>query len=593
MAHLRYRKAKPIARSSITHCSNSYQGGDIILFPYFRTLLIWSSYVHSLLTRLDRLKSVRNAVAGPPNDQRNPTTPTYQNILPIELQNPDVSSRLAEPSFDKHFVVNNANPTCWQYFGSSSLFALAVEVLVHARAKFGSVTHHENYTEFRLNRPVEEHAPGIRETPDRAVIEKLVAMYMASSNTIRVFVDEDTIVHDIEGYLTCHSTDTRQLVSYRAHQFFRISMICAIACANKARHQPSYSAESMQYYSEALRCVEEVTSEVSIESLVALLLLILFSMFYPRKGDLWKLLDFACRLSVELGYHTEQDAAFADEKSRLRRRRIFWGLYCIERSIGQHFGRPSDLPEEIITTEYPGAMNSANIIDPVSFQNVAVSYYYRLVYLRSEISRELYLPAAAPYLPRYWYQQKYSTLLAWRQELPPDDSLAGIGSATCDIAWESTICFLFQPVLLRALANTKDVNWINEYSDTLPSESYRSACRLVEIYKQILRAPEDSPLGLYPLTIISSMHIQTAAMTIMAFCILAIDGRIPANKWAPESLEEVPRQLTFDNIYDISGSCLILLTKCAEKFPGMVGMLDIYKSLSQKIIPIMMRTGLA
>jgi hypothetical protein len=436
---------------------------------------------------------------------------------------------------------------------------------VHARARFGSVTHHENYAEFRLNKPVEEHAPGMRETPDRAVIEKLVAIYMASSNTLWGFVDEDTIVHDIEGYITCHSTDTRQLVSYRAHQFFRISMICAIACANKARRQPSYSVESMQYYSEALRCVEEVTSEVSVESLIALLLLILFSMFYPRKGDLWKLLDFACRLSVELGYHTEQDAAFADEKSRVRRRRIFWGLYCIERSIGQHFGRPSDLPEEIITTEYPGAIGSAHMMDHISFQSPAMSHCYLLVYLRSEISRELYLPAVAPNLPLYWYQQKYSMLLAWRQELPLDGSLAGIGSVTCDIAWESTICFLFQPLLLRALANSKDVNWINEYPDTLPSESYQSACQLVEIYKHILRAPEDSPLGLYPLTIISAMDIQTAAMTIMAFCLLAIDGRIPANEWAPESPEEIPRQLSFDNIYDRSESCLILLTKCADK----------------------------
>jgi hypothetical protein len=233
------------------------------------------------------------------------------------------------------------------------------------------------------------------------------------------------------------------------------------------------------------------------------------------------------------------------------------------------------------------------MIDQVSFQRVAMSHYYRLVYLRSEISRELYLPAVASNLPRYWYQQKYSTLLAWRQELPLDESLTGVGSVTCDIAWESTVCFLFQPLLLRALANTKDVNWINEYSDTLPSESYRSACQVVEIYKRILRAPEDSPLGLYPLSIISAMHIQTAAMTIMAFCLLAIDGRIPTNKWAPETLEEGPRPLSFDNIYDTSGSCLILLTKCAEKFSGMVGMLDIYKSLSQNIIPIMMRSGIA
>jgi hypothetical protein len=233
------------------------------------------------------------------------------------------------------------------------------------------------------------------------------------------------------------------------------------------------------------------------------------------------------------------------------------------------------------------------MLDHASFQNLAVSHYYRLVYLRSEISREIYLPAVTPNLPRFWYHQKYATLLAWRQELPSDESFAGVGTITCDIAWESTTCFLFQPLLLRALANTKDADWTNEYSDTLPSESFRSACQLVEIYMQILRAPEDSALGLYPLTIMSAMHIQTAAITIMAFCLLAIDGRIPINAWAPESLDEGRTPTGFESIHDISGSCLILLTKCAEKFPGMVGLLDIYKSLSQKIIPVMMRTGVA
>ena len=547
------------------------------------------------MTRLDRLKSVQNAVAGNEPSQENPTTPTYHNDAPVELQTPVVDPRQAEPSFDKHFIVNNANPTCWQYFGSSSLFALTVEVLVHARGRFGPVTHQENYAgpEFWLNRHAEEHLPSLRETPDRSVIEKLVQLYMASPNTLRAFVDEETIVHDIEGYLTCHSTDARQLVSYRAHQFFRISMVCAIACANKARHQPSYTAESMQYYSEALRCVEEVTSEVSVESLIALLLLVTFSMFYPRKGDIWKLLDFACRLSVELGYHTEQDAAFADEKSRLRRRRIFWGLYAIERSVGQHFGRPSDLPEDIITTEYPSTNNPAHLVDQNTFQSIAMSHYYRLSYLRSEISRELYLPARAPNLPQYWYQQRYSSILAWRQELPRDESLVGVGSITCDIAFESTTSFTFQPLLLRALANTKDLSWTNAFQDSLPIESYRSACRLIEIYIKILRAPEDSSLGMYPLTIVSAFHIQTAAMTIMAYCLMAIDGRIPTTSWTPDGLEEAPRTVSFDNIYDTSGSCLILLTKCAEKWSGMVGMLDIYKSLSQKIIPVMMRTGLA
>ena len=535
-------------------------------------------------------------MSGPSSAQPAPSTPLFQNIAPLELQTPvSLGPRQPQVSYDKHFFVQHANPTCWQYFGSSSLFSITTEVLVHARAKLGPVTHNENYAgpEFWLDHQAEEHCPPPRDTPDRATIERLVALYMSSPNALRSFIDEDIVQHDIESYLACHSKNVHKLVSYQAHQFFRISMMCAIACANKARHKPSYTAEGMQYYAEALRCVEEVTSEVSVESLIALLLLILFSIFYPRKGDIWKLLDFACRLSVELGYHIEDDTTFADEKSRLRRRRIFWGLYSIERSIGQHFGRPSDLPEEIVTTEYPAPLSSVPTADQVTFQSIAMSHYFRLVYLRSEVSRELYLPATTPNPLKFWYQQKLDTLWAWRAELPPYEELTGVGSITCDIAFQSSICFLLQPLLLRALASTRELKYVNDQMETLPAESYRSACQLIDIYKRILRAPEDSQLGLYPLTIVSAMHIQTAAITIMAFCLLAIDGRVPSTNWKVESMEESMSPVQFDNIYDTSGACTVLLTQCAEKWPGMVGMLDIYQSLSHKILPIMMRSGLA
>jgi hypothetical protein len=140
--------------------------------------------------------------------------------------------------------------------------------------------------------------------------------------------------------LTCNqhvkgSTVPQNLESSQAHQYFRINMICAIACANIARHEPIEHANSMVFFTAAVTCVEDVTSEVSPESLQALLLLIVLCLFYPRKGDLWKLLDYACRLSIELGYHTELDIENENEDQRNLRRSTFWRLYAIERIVGQ------------------------------------------------------------------------------------------------------------------------------------------------------------------------------------------------------------------------------------------------------------------
>jgi hypothetical protein len=532
-------------------------------------------------------------VFNPPSHQRNISLASTN----LEVHPHEWGTYTSDLSFDKHFIIEHANPTCWQFLGSSSPYALVVEVLVHAQAKLGPMVHHPDYAgpEFWLNAQSTEVAEPIqpRSSPTRSEVQMLVDLYMSTSNNLTTFfVEPEEQSTEIDTYLRHHGSNVKYLTGKEAHHFFRIAMICAIASANKARHHSVYDTESMAYYAEGLQCVEEVTSDVSADALQALLLLILFTLFHPRKGDLWKLLDFACRLSVELNYHTETNDEYEDEKSRKKRRGIFWGLYTIERTMGQHLGRPSDLSEEIITAEYPAALNEASMADHDTLQAILSSHYYRLTYLRSEIFRELYLPAVAPLLPRMWYEQALGSIIAWRTELQFVETTTGMGSMTCEMGYDSSICFLFQPLLLRALVATKESMLGPEITEVIPRESYHSAVKVVEYYDKVFRGTEGTPWGSYPVTIISAHYIQQATITIMAHCLLAIDGRLPVASFSREISGDVDGPIDFSGIHEISGTCLILLNTVSKKWAGMVGMLDIYKSLQAKVLPIMMRSGL-
>ncbi|KAL2421797.1 hypothetical protein ABEF95_007334 [Exophiala dermatitidis] len=559
------------------------------------------SYVHSLLTRLSRLRSVQATING--SNEPLPPLPVAQHERTTSIASPHLEpphnqwgTYTSELSFDKHFIIEHANPTCWQFFGSSSPYALIVEVLVHAQAKLGSMVHHPDYAgpEFWLNAQNTEVGEPLqpRATPSRAEIEMLVNLFMSTTNHLTAFLDPEDIALEIDTYLRHHGTNVKYLTGREAHQFFRVALICAIAAANKARHHSVYDTESMAYYAEGLQCVEEVTSDVSPDALQALLLLIVFALFHPRKGDLWKLLDFACRLSVELNYHSETNDEYEDDKSRRKRCSIFWGLYCIERTIGQHLGRPSDLPEEIITTEYPALLTDATLADAETLQLVLTSHYYRLTYLRSEIFRELYLPAVAPNLPRMWYEQSLEQILSWRRELQFIDNNIGMGSMTCDMGFDTSVCFLFQPLLLRALASAKEPMLGPEVTEVIPRESYHSAVRVVEFYDKIFRGAEGTPWGMYPITVNSAHYIHQAAITIMAHCLLAIDGRLPVVTFSRELSGDVEGPVDFSGIHEISGTCLILLNTLSKKWAGMVGVLDIFKSLQARVLPTMMRSGL-
>ncbi|KAK5947162.1 hypothetical protein PMZ80_001309 [Knufia obscura] len=572
------------------------------------------SYVHSLLNRLGRLRAVQITINGGTLDQSaiapgNNYSSHVRNISSASLdlqQQQDWRARSNKVSFDKHFALEDANPTCWQFFGSSSAYSLAVEVLVAAQARFGKLTHPENYAgpEFKLNLNIPESLEHheFRPCPPREEVEMLVNLYTRSSNVINGYSDNADIAAEIDTYLRHQGSAVKYLTGLEAHQFFRIAMICAIASSNKSRQQPHYATESFNYYVEALQCAEEVTSDISIEALQSLLLLVLYVFSYPRRGDVWKLLDYACRLSVELNIHCETGDEYEDEKSRQRRRSIFWGLYSLERTFGQHLGRPSDLPEEIITAEYPANL-TAGPVDPSYTQYMLVSHYYRLIYLRSEIFRVLYLPAVAPDLPRSWYEDRFEDFHVWRNEvahiIAAPDHILGMGTMQCEMGFNTSINFLCQPLLLRALAATKDADAIPSQSQELviPRESYDAAVKSIEFYDRIFHAPEGTPEGDYPVTIVSAHYIHQATLTIMAHVLLALDGRLPLVTLSRDVEQfsrtvdqegnvhvEVP-PIDFSNIYDISEACLNLLNHLANRWSGMVGILDLYKEMHEKVLP--------
>ncbi|KKY16860.1 putative isoflavone reductase family protein [Phaeomoniella chlamydospora] len=398
---------------------------------------------------------------------------------------------------------------------------------------------------------------------------------MSSLNTLYPFLDAAVVETDVEIYWQIYNASKDPSTRDETFQFFRITMITAIAFASRSRHNPSWIVYDNACYLQAAKCIETVTSEISVESLQALMLLIIYCLFRPRKGDIWKLLDYACRLSIELGYHTEQGPAEIEEEVTVqeKRRSTFWSLYTIERIVGQIFGRPSDLPETIFTTKYPDVAGAIELEGDEVAQRFSAAHHYRLVYLRSEIYKEIYLPSSPPVYPLEWYESRLSPILDWYRRTKttkPEEQLEGVGTVTCSVAFHSTVIFVFQPIILHLLRKTRDGEQRQFHTPELfPEDGFYSACRLIQVYDKVVRSREDSILGTYPMTFMSAHYCWIAAMTIMAHCLLLLDGRLTPKRLVtdPRLLQETS-SISLNNIFDISGSCLTLLMFCAEQWPA-------------------------
>ncbi|KAF2105979.1 hypothetical protein BDV96DRAFT_559719 [Lophiotrema nucula] len=584
-------------------------GAECTLFDHALQQSLPRAYVQSLITRLEHLKAVKDTLDASPHNgipQSSPllskesTSPTVSIHRP--LPSLDIVRAEAHHSFDKHFPISSS-PDRSRFFGSSSVFTLSVEVLHHASMKGIISSDYEPPLPVPddLQQESEQHLSydsyGL---PD--AVRFHCKVFFASSNILYGVVDESIAASDVGTYFALRGQGllSSSLHGPNAHAYFRISMMCAIACATRARYRPQLIAESMSYYRDALPCVEEVTSEVGPASLQALLLLTIFCLFFPRKGDIWKVLDYACRLTVELGYHTETDGSdvIEDDAQKKLRRSTFWGLYAIERITGQLFGRGSDLPESIITTEYPSVLTTTSGVDQEALQPMSIAHHYRLVYLRSELFKALYLPAVPPSYDWGWYKERTATLRDWRNDLDVTEDLAGVATITCDVGYNSTMCFIFQPVMLKAVKATEslDTRALKDVQ-AVPQDNYHSAIALIQTYEKVVRAPEESALGIYPMTFLSAHYIYLAGLTLMAHALLALDGRLDILKRMEVldiSLGETEQceKLDHSGLWEASNSCLVLLQWCTERWPGMEGMRDIYMRLSGRIMPEMARQGL-
>lgn len=207
--------------------------------------------------------------------------------------------------------------------------------------------------------------------------------------------------------------------------------------------------------------------------------------------------------------------------------------------------------------------------------------------------RECYMPAQAQEFDLSWYKERYTLLSNWRKELNVSESKAGVATVTCDVGYDSTICFIFQPLMLRAISATEVTSTTEILIKSVPQDNYWSSYGLIRSYEKIIRAPEDSPLGTYPMTFMSAHYIYLAGLTLMTHALLALDGKVRTlKKFSELGSESETEAIDFSELFEVSNSCLIILSWCAERWPGMEGMMDVYKKLADKVIPAMFRKGL-
>ena len=141
----------------------------------------------------------------------------------------------------------------------------------------------------------------------------------------------------------------------RGYSCFTVLLTLAISASSLSRSTDSViSSQSQRLFHAALRFRESAILPKRVTSVQSLLFLIQYATLNPTILDAWYLVGVAMRNCINLGLHQDHQSLGSVSASLLEtRRRLWWSVYSFDRSISIAFGRPLEIPDEVIDVELP------------------------------------------------------------------------------------------------------------------------------------------------------------------------------------------------------------------------------------------------
>lgn len=150
-----------------------------------------------------------------------------------------------------------------------------------------------------------------------------------------------------------------------------------------------------RFYRTAKMFARDCFSEINLSSIQGEVLLMVHSMLTPGEMNLWTLLHIAWAHCVELGIHREPTSIEKDEEAEQEvKRRVFYTIYGLDRSISTIQGRPLGFRDETFDLRMPSRLGSDEALPEDEFPgtfDAAVTEYIRYQFLIDRVISEVKL----------------------------------------------------------------------------------------------------------------------------------------------------------------------------------------------------------
>ncbi|RYC65329.1 hypothetical protein CHU98_g868 [Xylaria longipes] len=171
--------------------------------------------------------------------------------------------------------------------------------------------------------------------------------YLNQPQTRYPFLDEREIWDLHAKRMTLYTTPVQQLTKPERFGLFKLYSAMLIQLTERNTATPPEN-----FYMTALQHLFTARESKTTQNVEAMLLLVLYHVRSSSYG-IWYMIGLAMRTCIDLGLHTKRHEGNFDHYTIQMRRRLFWSVYSLERTIAIVLGRPLSIPDRQIDVDLP------------------------------------------------------------------------------------------------------------------------------------------------------------------------------------------------------------------------------------------------
>ncbi|KAI1133025.1 fungal-specific transcription factor domain-containing protein [Nemania abortiva] len=281
----------------------------------------------------------------------------------------------------------------------------------------------------------------------------LINTYLNQPQTRYPFLDEKE-VWDLHGKrVTLHETPVQQLTKPERFGLFKLYMVYAIGAMLIQLTERNTATPPENYYMTALQHLFTARESKTTQNVEAMLLLVLYHVRSSSYG-IWYMIGLAMRTCIDLGLHTRRHEVSLDRYTIQMRRRLFWSVYSLERTIAICLGRPLSIPDRQIDVDLPldpedevwDETTPAQMVSPARRRSLSLAIWlFKMRRIESRIQFSIYradkpLSALTPKM-----NQLYQDLESWKTSLVERFSDVDLNYPMCH--YHRAVRLLIQPFL--------------------------------------------------------------------------------------------------------------------------------------------------